>query len=81
MRISCDPTDPGYRSNASRYRVTVDGAEPQACITADDVEGMVICNVIENGVPITDPNNRHEFLTITIYGRIEIIPPTVDSGA
>jgi hypothetical protein len=42
MRISIDPDDPGYRDDATLWRVLVDGEIVHDCITADDCEGFAL---------------------------------------
>lgn len=36
MRISVEKTDPGFRADAYRYEVLLDGVPLQMCLTADE---------------------------------------------
>lgn len=43
MRVSTDKTDPGYTGVPTTFRVTHDGKAISNWVTADSVEGRVVC--------------------------------------
>ncbi len=43
MRLSTVPTDIGYRKDAEKYRVTLDGVLVDNCYVADEELGEVWC--------------------------------------
>lgn len=43
MRISIDKYDAGYRPDANRFDVQLDGQPCEGVVTADDEQGIVTC--------------------------------------
>jgi hypothetical protein len=70
MRISVNPKDKGFRSDARQFKVTVDGILVARCITADDDLGMVVRYKTDDSRRIAVDGGA---ATIeTVYGRVKI---------
>lgn len=67
MRISIDPTDPGFSETGFLTRVLLDGNELHRCITADEELGEAIC---------WGDHVRHDIIErVTLRGKVTIILP------
>ena len=80
-RVSTEPTDPGHRSDAHRFRVRFNGAlcdgkgERPAAITADEEAGLIRFHRRgPDGRFLRDPTTG-ALLIFERRGRVEIIPP------
>jgi hypothetical protein len=77
MRISVNKTDSGYRPDASKFTVMIDGVKLGGCITADEELGLAVCYVHDHktGGMLWDPRDGGRMARDTIHGNIVIIPP------
>lgn len=72
MRVSADIEDPNYSRASELLQVFLNGMEVRACITADDVEGEVLCYDLDrNGHIQVDPD-ADVARTIMLKGKVEI---------
>lgn len=83
MRLSVDPTDYGYDPGCYGTKVYLAGEEVTNCITADDVEGLVVCYAHDaQGRIMIDPDKPDEAKRLTRRGPVRIEPgPDVRRGA
>lgn len=74
MRVSIDKDDPGFRPDADKWRVRLDGMLALNVITADDVKGYVVrYQTNADGLFIHDDQKRPRIERIN--GRVELIAP------
>lgn len=76
MRISMDPSDPGYNPDNRRWNVSFNGAETKGVITADDEAGLIIRYEMAGGQMILEedparPGGRRP-KQVTEYGKVEL---------
>jgi hypothetical protein len=71
--------DPGYELLQAAFLagkhcfVFLDGAEVRSCVTADEEEGFVVADVLdEDGLPQISPVNPEEFWTERRDGSVKI---------
>ncbi len=71
MRISVRPDDPGYRSDATKYRAYLDWVEIDRCFTADEDTGEAfIFEVDEYGNCVLETHDTIKEKRLT--GKVEI---------
>jgi hypothetical protein len=73
MRISVLPKDKGYRPDATRFKVTLDGKRQDDAVTADDDIGMIV-RYQRNSVGwlVVDPHGSGKLMTEKVYGVVKI---------
>lgn len=75
MRVSVRKDDPGYRSDAVLFEVTLDGQKLRGCFTADEELGKAWRYAEdENGVTIID-RNPDRLREECIEGVVRVIAP------
>lgn len=75
MRVSVRKNDPGYKAfleNKGRILVFLDGQPITGrCITADEEEGLVLCNALLDGKPYLN-EEKTEVVTELLEGKVEV---------
>ncbi len=78
MRVSVNRDDPGYAAwqEAERkneiVKIMLDGEEVQLCVTADDVEGMVLCFEADDNHDLKMTLDGADIATVVRRGKVEI---------
>ena len=79
MRVSCSDKDPGYenywrhRVNGKTPKVFLDGKEVKQCVTADEEEGYVLRNLLNDDGEAYLVAHTKEVARAEERGKVEIV--------
>jgi hypothetical protein len=72
MRLSVVKGDPGFNPDTRRWKAFLDGKEVGLVLTADEEEGKIWHYVRDENGKIMLSENKKEFLTEVLEGKVEI---------
>lgn len=73
MRVSTDQSDPGYTGVPSSFRVAHDGRLVENWITADSVEGRLVCYGLKGGPTVIAKDDPTRALTYELAPGVVVI--------
>ncbi len=75
MRLSTDPTDPGYRPGLHGVRVFFEGAEVLHVFTADEEQRLIVQADLDELGRLQLTPDKTQVRKVTRYGHVRILMP------